>query len=208
MLAAFRIAAVVATCAAAATLVSPARATFSVVAADTAAGAIGSARASCVPCEVIRILRVAKGHGLVIGQANFDDDALTEAKALLDDGEAPAAVLQAITDPAVFPNAPWMQYGIVDIERHTVSTTGPNAKPFADDLDGASGSVHCTVQEPAARGVAGALPELVGAAQPVTEVDEQAEARSQVNASGLCCWGHCSSSQPFIRWEVEEKLPR
>lgn len=49
-----------------AALASPAQATFSIVAADPAAGAIGSAGASCVPYPVIRILRVAAGKGLLL----------------------------------------------------------------------------------------------------------------------------------------------
>lgn len=129
-----------------AALAPPARATFSVVAADTAAGAIGSAGASCVPYEVIRILRVANGEGLLVGQAYFDDDALAEGEALLAAGEEPPAVLDAITDQFVFPNAPKMQYGIVDVEGRTASITGPEAKAYAADLAGSSGPVRFTVQ--------------------------------------------------------------
>src|SRR5262245_36064670 len=102
----------------------PARATFSIVAADTAAGIIGSAGASCVPYEVIRILRVAKGKGLLVGQAYFDDPALEEAEARLAAGETPDEVLQIITDPELFPVAPKMQYGIVDAAGRTASFTG------------------------------------------------------------------------------------
>ncbi|MEZ4315728.1 MAG: DUF1028 domain-containing protein, partial [Polyangiaceae bacterium] len=76
----------------------PASATFSIVAADTATGAIGSAGASCVPYEVIRILRVAPGKGLLVGQAYFDDDALAEGQSLLAAGEDPSTVLKAVTD--------------------------------------------------------------------------------------------------------------
>src|SRR5690348_1416449 len=85
---------------------SPARATFSIVAADKTTGAIGSAGASCVPYEVIRILRVAEGRGLLVGQANFDDDALAKGQSMLSAGEDPASVLSTITDAASFPAAP------------------------------------------------------------------------------------------------------
>lgn len=123
-----------------------ARATFSIVAADTGTGEIGSAGASCVPYEVIRILRVADGRGLLVGQAYFDDDALATGQSMLAAGEAPASVLAAVTDAAAFPDAPKMQYGIVDVEARTASITGPEAMPYAGDLAGASGTVAFTVQ--------------------------------------------------------------
>src|SRR5689334_16412815 len=125
---------------------SPAAATFSIVAADTGVSAIGSAGASCVPYEVIRILRVAPGKGLLVGQAYFDDAALEQAEAMLASGQEPAAVLGAITDASMFPVAPKMQYGIVDVEGRTASITGPEAMPYAADLAGTSGGVAFTVQ--------------------------------------------------------------
>lgn len=79
-----------------AALSSAAHATFSIVAAEPGSGAFGSAGASCVPYEVIRILRVADGKGLLVGQAYFEDDALALGKAMLAEGEAPDAVLAAI----------------------------------------------------------------------------------------------------------------
>lgn len=127
-------------------LTSPARATFSIVAADAGTSAIGSAGASCVPYEVIRILRVAPARGLIVGQAYFDDAALDEAEEMLASGQEPAAVLDAITDASTFPNAPRMQYGIVDVVGRTASITGPEATPYAADLAGSSGSVTFTVQ--------------------------------------------------------------
>ncbi|MEZ4300816.1 MAG: DUF1028 domain-containing protein [Polyangiaceae bacterium] len=127
-------------------LAVPASATFSIVAADTATGAIGSAGASCVPYEVIRILRVAPGKGLLVGQAYFDDDALAEGQSLLAAGEDPSTVLKAVTDTGVFPLAPRMQYGIVDTAGLTASVTGPEAKSYAGDLAGSSGGFAFTVQ--------------------------------------------------------------
>lgn len=129
-----------------AALATPARATFSVVAVDTATGAIGSAGASCVPYEVIRILRVAPGKGLLVGQAYFDDDALAQGEAMLAAGDAPALVLASVTDSAAHPDAPRMQYGIVDITGRTASFTGPEAKSYAADLSGTTGTFAFTVQ--------------------------------------------------------------
>ena len=71
---------------------------------------------------------------------------LAEGEALLAAGEEPPAVLDAITDQIVFPNAPRMQYGIVDVEGRTASITGPEAKAYAADLAGSSGPVRFTVQ--------------------------------------------------------------
>jgi len=125
---------------------TPARATFSIVAADTATGAIGSAGASCVPYEVIRILGVADGKGLLVAQANFDDKALAEGQTLLAAGQEPASVLSAITDPTAFPAAPKMQYGIVDIAGRTASITGDLAIAYAGDIAASSGTLSFTVQ--------------------------------------------------------------
>ncbi|MDC3988697.1 DUF1028 domain-containing protein [Polyangium jinanense] len=129
-----------------AALTTPAGATFSIVAADTDAGAIGSAGASCVPYEVIQILRVAPGRGLLVGQAYFDDDALAAGEQMLAGGAEPAAVLAAVTDSSAHPLAPKMQYGIVDAEGRTASSTGPEANPYASDATGSSGAVAFTVQ--------------------------------------------------------------
>jgi uncharacterized Ntn-hydrolase superfamily protein len=108
---------------------SPASATWSVAAAD--ATAAGSAGASCVPYEVIRIQGIAPGLGVVDAQAYFDDAARDEAVSLLAERRSPDEILAIITDPAVHPVAPKMQYGIVDTLGRTAGYTGPQASAFA-----------------------------------------------------------------------------
>lgn len=125
---------------------SSAHATFSIVAADAATQTMGSAGASCVPYEVIRILRIASGKGLLVAQANFDDAALAQGQSMLAANENPAAVLATITDAAKFPMAPKMQYGIVDIAGNVASYTGPEALVFAGDKPGEMTGVSFAVQ--------------------------------------------------------------
>lgn len=128
------------------TLCPAARATFSIVATEPATGTIASAGASCVPYEVIRILSVANGQGLLVAQAYFDDDALAKGQSMLAAKEPPASVLATITDSAQYPLAPKMQYGIVDIAGNTASYTGPEALAFASDKAGENKGVAFTVQ--------------------------------------------------------------
>jgi uncharacterized Ntn-hydrolase superfamily protein len=125
---------------------SPARATFSIVAAEASTGTLGSVGASCVPYEVIRILAVAQGKGLLVAQANFDDNALAQGQSMLAAGELPASVLATITDATKFPPAPKMQYGIVDIAGKTASYTGPEAFAYAGDKAGEINGIAYTVQ--------------------------------------------------------------
>jgi MYXO-CTERM domain-containing protein len=108
---------------------APASATWSVAAGD--AETIGSAGASCVPYEVIRIQGIAAGFGVVDAQAYFDDAARDEAVSLLAERRSPDEILAIITDPAVHPVAPKMQYGIVDTLGRSAGYTGPQASAFA-----------------------------------------------------------------------------
>jgi uncharacterized Ntn-hydrolase superfamily protein len=114
----------------------PAFATWSVAAADTTTGAIGSAGASCVPYEVIRIQGIAPGFGVVDAQAYFDDAARDEAVSLLAKRMAPDEILSIITDSALHPVAPKMQYGIVDTLGRFAGYTGSEASAFAGHKTG------------------------------------------------------------------------
>lgn len=122
------------------------QATFSIVATEPSTGMIGSAGASCVPYEVIRILAIAEGKGLLVAQANFDDNALATGQAMIATNELPETVLATITDPMKFPMAPKMQYGIVDIAGNTASYTGSEALAYAGDKAGEYGGIAFTVQ--------------------------------------------------------------
>jgi uncharacterized Ntn-hydrolase superfamily protein len=108
-----------------------ARATYSIVASDSAKKLVGSAGASCVPYEVIRIYRAAPGRGALVAQAYFDDPAMTFAAERLAEGDKPAQILPLITDVTKYPNAARMQYGIVDTRGGVATFTGPLALSYA-----------------------------------------------------------------------------
>lgn len=112
---------------------SPAYATYSLIATDAASGQVGAAGASCVPYEVIQIYEVAPGRGALVAQANFDDAAQATGLELLLAGEPAALVLAEISDAAMFPQAPKMQYGVVDVTGGLATYTGPEALPVALD---------------------------------------------------------------------------
>ena len=118
---------------------TPAHATYSITATDQDASLVGGAGASCVPYEVIVIYASAPGHGALNIQAGFDDAARDAAKALLGDGVAPDEVIAAVTDPSFDPEAPQMQYGVVDLEGRAAGYTGPEAQPYAGHRTGAVG---------------------------------------------------------------------
>lgn len=112
---------------------SSARATYSLIASDSTRGEVGAAGASCVPYEVIQIYESAPGRGALVAQANFDDDAQATGLELLLAGEPAAAVLAQISDAGVFPQAPKMQYGVVDVSGGLAAFTGPEAMAVALD---------------------------------------------------------------------------
>ncbi len=116
-------------------------ATYSLIAVDPERGLLGAAGASCVPYEVIQIYGVVPGRGALLAQANFDDDAVAAALTLLSEGNSASVVLDAISDPRAFPNAPFMQYGVADGEAGVVGYTGPNTSAFAGHKAGPSSLV-------------------------------------------------------------------
>jgi uncharacterized Ntn-hydrolase superfamily protein len=123
-----------------------ASATYSIAASDSSRGQVGAAGASCVDYEVIRIHGSVDGRAVIEAQAYFDDAALAEAVARLGEGASPAAVLDAITDVSEFPNAPRMQYGIVDVTGRSVGWTGRQALPFATHVAKTDGTFAYAVQ--------------------------------------------------------------
>lgn len=120
-----------------------ARATFSIVAADRATGQIGGAGASCVGrSSLYQIYGSAPGHGVVHAQALFSnvEERLPEAVRLVSMDVAPADVLAAVTDPSFDAESQSRQYGIADLAGRTAAFTGVNTLPFADDLQGETGT--------------------------------------------------------------------
>jgi len=125
---------------------SPAGATYSITGADTATGLVGGAGASCVPYEVIVIYASAPGHGAFNVQAGFDDPARDQAVALLADGATPDEVIAAVSDATLHPEAPQMQYGVVDTLGRTAAYTGPEAQAYAGHRLGEAGTLAYTTQ--------------------------------------------------------------
>lgn len=113
-----------------------ARATYSIAGADAAKGEVGSAGASCVPYEVILIYRAVPGVAVIDAQAYFDTPAQDQAEMMLANGASPDEVLAAVTDASMHPDAPKMQYGIVDAKGRVAAATGPEAMPYASHLTG------------------------------------------------------------------------
>ncbi|NUP08601.1 MAG: DUF1028 domain-containing protein [Polyangiaceae bacterium] len=125
-----------------AALPSTAHATYSIIATDPESGRVGAAGASCVPYEVIQIYGDVPGRGAFVAQANFDDAAFDEALFLLQDGQTADTILASVTDTRAFPQAPKMQYGIVDSLGGSASSTGPEALDVAVDRRGELGSMR------------------------------------------------------------------
>ncbi|MEJ7728276.1 MAG: DUF1028 domain-containing protein [Polyangiaceae bacterium] len=127
-------------------LASRAHATYSITGADTATGLVGGAGASCVPYEVIVIYASAPDHGAFNVQAGFDDPARDQAVALLANGATPDEVIAAVSDATVHPEAPQMQYGVVDTLGRTAAYTGPDAQAYAGHRSGEAGTFAYTAQ--------------------------------------------------------------
>jgi uncharacterized Ntn-hydrolase superfamily protein len=127
-------------------LASRADATYSITGADSATGLVGGAGASCVPYEVIVIYAPAPGAGAVHIQAGFDDAARDQAVAMLAGGATPGEVVAAVSDARAHPDAPQMQYGVVDTLGRTAAYTGPEAQAYAGHRRGDTGTFAYTAQ--------------------------------------------------------------
>jgi MYXO-CTERM domain-containing protein len=129
-------------------LPSRALATYSLTAVDRVTRAVGGAGASCVPYEVDRIYEALPDRGALNAQAYFDEAAQREAALLLAQGLSAGDVVAAVTDPASFPLAPRMQWGVVDADGGLLAATGSEALSFAGDLTArsADGRFGATVQ--------------------------------------------------------------
>jgi uncharacterized Ntn-hydrolase superfamily protein len=123
---------------------APARATYSIVAADPATGQVGGAGTSCLGgSDVYVIYGSVPGVGAVHAQALFNQNARNAAVQLLGQGQSPAQVVAAITAQGFDGNAASRQYGVVDVTGRSAGFTGASAQSFADDVQGSvSGFVY------------------------------------------------------------------
>ena len=133
--------------AAAALLPATARATYSVVATDSAAGQVGGAVTSCVGAGGVGVVyRGAPGHGAVNAQASASAAGRDRAIMLLGMDVAPADIVAMITTPSFDANAAARQYGVVDLTGRAAGYTGARAMDYKEDRQGTIGSFTYSVQ--------------------------------------------------------------
>jgi uncharacterized Ntn-hydrolase superfamily protein len=121
-------------------------ATYSIVAVDSTDGTIGSAGASCVGSNVIRILGFVRGRGVVHAQAYLNPEGRDYAVAKLREGQDPADILASITARAFDPDAAMRQYGIADREGRHAAFTGAENGTYAGHHSGFDGRHAWSVQ--------------------------------------------------------------
>ncbi|BCS32657.1 hypothetical protein TBR22_A18710 [Luteitalea sp. TBR-22] len=92
--------------------VTPAAATWSLVAVDARTREVGSAGASCTPF-VAGIVALAPGRGAMVAQAMSNGAARRRGVRLLADGGSPSAIVAAISHPTFDDTFEEQQYGVV-----------------------------------------------------------------------------------------------
>src|SRR5687767_14984816 len=113
--------------------------TYSIVGVNTATREVGGAGTSCLGGQDVYIIYGGvPGSGVVHAQAQYNMAGRNRARMLLADGELPADIITAITQPGFDPQSSVRQYGIVDVDGNSAGFTGDNTLPFADDRQGMS----------------------------------------------------------------------
>lgn len=111
--------------------------TYSIVAADTQSHEVGGAGTSCLTGDDVYVIyRGVPGRGVVHAQAYYSLNARDRAAELLAQGDAPVAVLDAVTLPSFDPKVAIRQYGVVDVRGSSAAFTGTGTMPFAGDRQG------------------------------------------------------------------------
>ena len=111
--------------------------TYSIVAADTHSHEVGGAGTSCLTGDDVYVIyRGVPGHGVVHAQAYYSLNARDRAAELLERGDTPIAVLDAVTLPSFDPKVAIRQYGVVDVRGTSAAFTGTGTMPFAGDRQG------------------------------------------------------------------------
>ena len=124
-----------------------ARVTYSIVAADTASGEIGSAVASCVPLEtVLRVPGEVSARGAYVTQSYLLDAAHGRARAAFLDGGGAEAVVAALVDPDFDAKLQSRQYAAVDLDGGVAAFTGSDTLAFASHRTAREGSLVFSVQ--------------------------------------------------------------
>ena len=95
--------------------VTPAAATWSIVAVDARTREVGSAGASCTP-YVAGIVALAPGRGALVAQAMSNAAARRRGLQLLADGGSPSAIVAAISHPTFDDTYEEQQYGVAALD--------------------------------------------------------------------------------------------
>lgn len=128
-------------------LTSVAGATYSIVAADVAAGQIGGAGTSCLGGhDVYIIYGVAPQFGVVHAQSVYNGEARQRAVELLARGLAPEAVIEAITAADFDAQANTRQYAVIDRHGRLAAYTGTSAGAYAGHVSGRVGAFTYAAQ--------------------------------------------------------------
>jgi uncharacterized Ntn-hydrolase superfamily protein len=124
-----------------------ARATYSVVATDSATGQVGGAVTSCVGSQGVGVVyRPSVGHGGVNAQAAANASGRDRAVMLLNMDVAPADIIANITASSFDSNAAVRQYGVVDLMGRAAGFTGSSAMNYKEDRQGTIGTFTYSVQ--------------------------------------------------------------
>lgn len=128
---------VAAACVSACLTPATARATYSIVASDTVTRQVGGAGTSCLGgSDVYIIYGSVPGVGAVHAQALFSAAGRDRAVELLNDGQAPERVIEAISATSFDARAASRQYAVVDVSGRSAAFTGAAAQSFAGDVQG------------------------------------------------------------------------
>jgi uncharacterized Ntn-hydrolase superfamily protein len=134
-------------CVVAGVLVTPAQATYSISAVDTATRQVGGAGTSCISGQsVYLIYGSAPGFGAVNSQARASTTGRDEAVRLLRLGVPPAEIVERITDPDFDFSAASRQYGIVDLQGRAAGHSGTRTSEFSDDIQGSFETFAFSIQ--------------------------------------------------------------
>jgi MYXO-CTERM domain-containing protein len=131
-------------------LAPPAKATYSIVAADQATQQVGSAVTSCVaPSSVTIVYGAAPGFGGINAQAAANTKGRDRGVALLGMDVAPADIIQQITATSFDPSFNTRQYGVVDLQGRAAGFTGTDnnsVRQYREDRQGTVGTYTYSVQ--------------------------------------------------------------
>jgi uncharacterized Ntn-hydrolase superfamily protein len=126
---------------------TPAHATYSIVATDSASRQVGGSGTSCVGSLSVRVIYGAvPGKGAVHAQAQLGGPGKSTAVTQIGMDVEPSAIIAAITATSFDANAQVRQYGIVDLMGRSAGFSGTQTQAFSDDVQGTFGTFTYSVQ--------------------------------------------------------------